>query len=757
MYKTILTSVALAAGLLLLQCSDKPTQPEQAKLGEPFVLKWGQTIAIQNEDLFVMFRDVVSDSRCPTNALCFWPGIAEVQIRLATKSADTAVVTVGILGGSEGNSDCRCAADTLGYHIALLKLDPYPDLSISSGSPRMPEAYRATLGITRSGVVSVPVPEVIITDLPPESIQIAHFGIDSMSIAGDTLDLAVSYGGGCQNHYFFLFMSPATFAESVPVQANLWLRHFDNADSCKCDGGKCYNHRTLRFDLRPIAELCNQIYGESRRVVINAFQFVGQYPEQKRSAIYEPTGWINHAPVISLCCGSGIDSVKEGGKVFIWVAAADSDGTTPVVNAKNLPQNARFWKVQDRYAFQFEPNYKQSGIYHILFTASDGSAIDSATAPIIVVDAGNQVPRWINGVWPSEVTEGKILRCYLDAYDPDAKKLYLTADNLPDNSTFVDSGNGRAGFVFFPGASDTGIHVITFTVTDDSGATASMDNSVTVKKWINQKPRIDVSRRHQFVAEGDTLGIRIGTYDPDGGVPFLTVSNLPSNATFTYANRGAGRVDFYPAAGQAGQYDILCIACDAWDSTLCDTLNLSVTVQVVTNNQGPLIPLALGNYWVYGNAKYESSLVDSTEVVSVSETEGETWCNLSPAVLFGQRLRSSGDSVFNENGLQLIVASDTTVLFPVEPGFLPYSGTAGRCQVTRLTRNVTVPAGTFANCYQYSRNCSYCDGRNCWGSIVKLIVAPGVGVIYADWFYDTGPYIHRWDMGAFQLERYQLR
>jgi hypothetical protein len=755
MYKKILAIAALAAGLLLLQCSDKPTESAQVKLGESFTITPGSIVEVQGEDLSLTFRSVLSDSRCPFSVLCFWEGIAEIQVALVKTSGDMALVTLGVLGGTRYNAENPYFIDTLGYRLSFLRLEPYPETSgnLRLATPPMPlHEYQATMILSHSTSQQPPVEEVTVTNVPPESVQISHFSIDTISIAGDTLDLVVSYGGGCKNHYFFLFMSPATFAESIPIQANLWLRHFDNNDSCKCDGGKCYNHRKLRFDLKPIAELCRQRYGELRSVILNVFQFVGQYPEQKRIARYEPIGLVNHAPVISLCCGSGIDSVKEGERMFISVAAIDSDGTDPVVQAKNLPANVGFWKSQDDYTFRFEPNYKQSGTYHILFTASDGNAIDSAIAPIVVIDAGNQSPRWINGIWPSEVTEGKILQCRLDAYDPDGKKLYLTAENLPNNCTFVDSGNGRAGFVFFPDSSEIGTHAVTFTVTDDSGAAVSMDNSITVKKWINQKPTISVSRRSQFVAEGDTIAIRIRTYDPDGGTPYLTVSNLPSNATFTYESRGAGRIDFYPSVGQAGEYPVLCVACDPWDTTLCDTLDLSVTVQVVTNNQGPLIPLALGNYWVYGYAIYESSSFDSTEIVSTSDKDGQNWWQFSPVELLGEWLRLSGDSVFSDKGLQFIPASDTAVVFQAGASD---SRSAGPCHVIRLTENVTVPAGTFVNCYKYSRSWSGSDGSLLgWRASHVLVIAPGVGVIRKDWYYGSGlsDYHEAW-----QLERYRLR
>ena len=59
-------------------------------------------------------------------------------------------------------------------------------------------------------------------------------------------------------------MSPATFAESDPVQASLWLQHQDRDDPC--DGIAV---QTLTFDLRPVAGLHQQLYGRKDRIQLN--------------------------------------------------------------------------------------------------------------------------------------------------------------------------------------------------------------------------------------------------------------------------------------------------------------------------------------------------------------------------------------------------------------------------------------------------------------------------------------------------------
>ena len=70
---------------------------------------------------------------------------------------------------------------------------------------------------------------VIITNQPPDSIQLDPFDLEGIHIAGDTITLDITYSGGCKEHGFSLYMSPAAFLESYPVQANLYLLHDGHA------------------------------------------------------------------------------------------------------------------------------------------------------------------------------------------------------------------------------------------------------------------------------------------------------------------------------------------------------------------------------------------------------------------------------------------------------------------------------------------------------------------------------------------------
>jgi hypothetical protein len=464
MYKRIFTFVTLAAVLLLLQCSDKPTQPEQVKLGELFTLTPGKTVEIQGEDLSLTFRRVLSDSRCPFSVLCFWQGVAEIEIKLATKAGDSALVTLGVLGGTRYNAENPYFVDTLGYRLSLLRLDPYPEPTVLSRLTTPPQPmleYQATLRIDHAPVMSNPTGSVAITKLPPDSILLDHFAVDSVSIVGDSLGLAVNYGGCCKNHYFFLFMSPGSFFESSPVQANLYLRHFANHDMCKCIG-----RGNLKFDLRAIADLYLQVYGVAEPIALNISEFTNSIPDRSFRVTYYPTGaQHNHAPQLSHI---GPQTVKEGDTLQFAVSAVDPDGTTPTLSAIGLPSHASFVDNGGGTGrFLFVPDTSQAGEYQVTFVASDGELADSDLTEITVTEASNHAPV-LNIHGPRIVGIGATLVLMVGAYDSDHTTPVVTASGLPENAIFTRDTLTYYTFTFTQDSSQIGNHDILFIASDGS-------------------------------------------------------------------------------------------------------------------------------------------------------------------------------------------------------------------------------------------------------------------------------------------------
>lgn len=124
---------------------------------------------------------------------------------------------------------------------------------------------------------------VKISDLPPDSIQLDPFDLNSIVIANNEIILNLSYSGGCTGHDFELFMSPAAFMESNPVQANLFLRHNGHDDACDA-----YITTEVSFNLQPVAELYQQFYGRKDEIILNVFEYFTTDPKEHLSGSYFP-------------------------------------------------------------------------------------------------------------------------------------------------------------------------------------------------------------------------------------------------------------------------------------------------------------------------------------------------------------------------------------------------------------------------------------------------------------------------------------
>lgn len=70
--------------------------------------------------------------------------------------------------------------------------------------------------------------------------------IREASVVGDSLELFVTFGGGCREHAFLL-LTDGAWMESYPVQVGVKLSHDARGDNCKA-----LLSRVLRFDLTPL-------------------------------------------------------------------------------------------------------------------------------------------------------------------------------------------------------------------------------------------------------------------------------------------------------------------------------------------------------------------------------------------------------------------------------------------------------------------------------------------------------------------------
>lgn len=120
-----------ALALLSVRCSTDPVGP---KLGEEFDLKFGEQVVVQNQGLFIKFKAVDDDSRCPEGAMCIWAGNAKVVLQVSQE--DIALNTY---------LDPKLASYSK-YTIRLVMLNPPPRLN----GPIDPKEYVARLLVTKN-------------------------------------------------------------------------------------------------------------------------------------------------------------------------------------------------------------------------------------------------------------------------------------------------------------------------------------------------------------------------------------------------------------------------------------------------------------------------------------------------------------------------------------------------------------------------------------------------------------------------------
>ena len=112
------------------------------QLDQPFTITIDQLAQLTEKELTLTFRDVLEDSRCPSNVECAEAGQARILISV-TQMGHTPVTL-------EMNTNPPLKQDVVtheDFQIRLLELNPYPE-EIDQHIPV--EAYEATLVITDS-------------------------------------------------------------------------------------------------------------------------------------------------------------------------------------------------------------------------------------------------------------------------------------------------------------------------------------------------------------------------------------------------------------------------------------------------------------------------------------------------------------------------------------------------------------------------------------------------------------------------------
>lgn len=118
----VLGIVFAAAGLALVLRSRVTEQVPTPALGEPFAARVGQAFVVDGLNLTV--NKVLTDSRCPSDAVCEWIGWAVVELALQ-EGMTTQVLPIGNVGGKPVALKGPYVPDSLDYEPGPLYFGSY--------------------------------------------------------------------------------------------------------------------------------------------------------------------------------------------------------------------------------------------------------------------------------------------------------------------------------------------------------------------------------------------------------------------------------------------------------------------------------------------------------------------------------------------------------------------------------------------------------------------------------------------------------
>lgn len=112
-----------------LSAQDKPEKEPQIKVFNS-ALQQGDLLNFGNKA--VRFKEVITDSRCPKNVTCVWPGEATVMVEIFENGN---LLEEKIISVNESNISLNFSAENILYKITGVTLSPYPTVSSKNEKP----------------------------------------------------------------------------------------------------------------------------------------------------------------------------------------------------------------------------------------------------------------------------------------------------------------------------------------------------------------------------------------------------------------------------------------------------------------------------------------------------------------------------------------------------------------------------------------------------------------------------------------------
>ena len=214
------------------------------------------------------------------------------------------------------------------------------------------------------------------------------------------------------------------------------------------------------------------------------------------------------------------------------------------------------------------------------------------------------------------------------AEDPDpGEVLTITITGLPGWLNFADQGGGNANLSGVPAETDVGMHSITLTVTDATGATDQQSFVINVKA-ANNTPFI-TSIPVPTAEVGETYTYLLTVEDDDAGeVLTITAVTLPGWLTFTDHGDGTATITGIPAEAQLGNHQVIIDVTDAAGAKATQNFN----IEVLEANEPPVFtstPVETAKEEILYEYMITAEDPDAGDVLTISAGQLPSWLSLT--------------------------------------------------------------------------------------------------------------------------------
>jgi hypothetical protein len=239
-----------------------------------------------------------------------------------------------------------------------------------------------------------------------------------------------------------------------------------------------------------------------------------------------------------------------------------------------------------------------------------------------------------------------------------------------------------------------------------------------------------------------------------GEKPTLTATGVMGNASFLDNGNGTALIEFCPTKDQIGDYSLKIMAAT---STEKDSAAVHLTVVDRSSLRKALLPVAMGNRWIYQSVQSRMFL-DTVAIRGSSSDEGRIiWDGgFYPTLgMLSGGIVVSGDSIYSATlGIQFVIPDHVPAEIEIN--------SRSTCYESRLSRRiewsvtpVSVPAGVFVGCFKYStRQESACENGGSDAIVEEIFIKPGVGIVKTTQIRSSncaGACTSRWELLAWTI------